>query len=254
MTRSYRPFVLPGLVTLVGVAVLIGLGFWQIERGGAKNRLIARVEARLGAAPEPLPPEAAWSAFNAKSDEYRRVRARGVFDHAHEAHLYTSLPPDAGALAGVAGYLVLTPLRLDGGGTVIVDRGFVPLALKGAATRAAGQVVGEVTVTGLLRAPEWRNPFVPADDTVRNVWFARDPAAITRAYSLTRVAPFVLAADATPVPGGWPRGGFTRVTFPNNHLQYAITWFTLALALLAVFVVWARARAEGGGRARIDRS
>jgi surfeit locus 1 family protein len=91
-----------------------------------------------------------------------------------------------------------------------------------------------------MRAPQTRGWFVPNDDPARNTWFTRDPGAMSASAGLTRTAPFLVDADATPVPGGWPRGGTTVVSFPDNHLQYAITWFAIALGLLGVFFTWAR--------------
>jgi surfeit locus 1 family protein len=240
-TRSrYAPLVLPGLFTLLGFAILVGLGAWQIERGGAKQRLIARVEQRLSDAPQAVPQESAWPALSPKEFEYLRVRLEGEFQHDREFHLHGLLSGRSPTEPTLQGFYILTPLRLADGTTVIVNRGFVPTELVDPARRAAGQVGGRQMVVGLMRSPETRGWFVPEDDPARNSWFTRAPAAMAAAGGLSRVAPFVVEADATPVPGGWPRGGNTRVSFPDNHLQYAITWFALALAILVVFGVFAR--------------
>jgi surfeit locus 1 family protein len=122
---------------------------------------------------------------------------------------------------------------------VIVNRGFVPLDRASAETRRQGQASGAVTVTGLLRLPEHRAWFTPADDPARGIFQTRNPAAVAAAYGLARVAPFFVDAD-TSAPGELPAGGETKLAFPNNHLGYAITWFGLALALAAVFVAFAR--------------
>jgi surfeit locus 1 family protein len=142
----------------------------------------------------------------------------------------------------VQGVYLLTPLRLADGSLIIVNRGFVPTELRDPSARPQSQPAGEVTVTGLVRAPEVRAPFVPENDPAKNAWFVRDPAAIAQAKGLTRVAPFLIDADATPNPGGWPKGGQTRLSFSNTHLQYALTWFGLALALLVIVaaVAWQR--------------
>jgi surfeit locus 1 family protein len=131
------------------------------------------------------------------------------------------------------------------GAIVVINRGFVPIELRDPATRAAGQVAGEVTVTGLVRAPERRGWFVPENEPAQNRWFLRDPAAIAAAHGLARVAPFYVDADGTENPGGWPRGGQTRLALPNNHLQYALTWFGLALTLVGVFAAWSLRRLRG---------
>ncbi|GGH12031.1 SURF1-like protein [Alsobacter metallidurans] len=249
MNPRLTRLIAPAIATLVGFAILVGLGFWQIERLGAKQRLLARVEARMHAEPGALPPEADWGGLNAKNVDYQRVRVTGRFLHDKEAHLngFIALPTTGPAPANtLMGFFILTPLRLADGSVVIVNRGIVPTELRDPAKRAEGQPSGDVTVTGLLRMPEHPGVFVPSNDPVKNNWFSRDPVAIGQAKGLTRVAPFVVDADATPVPGGWPRGGNTVVSFPNNHLQYAFTWFALALCLLGVFGFWARQQLKDG--------
>jgi surfeit locus 1 family protein len=175
---------------------------------------------------------------SADRDEYRRVIARGAFRHDREVQVYTVVSEEKGKLAG-PGYWVMTPLELEGGARVIVNRGFVPLDRKNPDTRAAGQVSGPIPVTGLLRTPERATMFSPDNDPSRNAWYRRDPAEIASAMKLERVAPFTIDADATPNPGGLPEGGRTRINLPNDHLGYALTWFGLALALAGVFCVFA---------------
>jgi surfeit locus 1 family protein len=125
---------------------------------------------------------------------------------------------------------------------VLVTRGFVPEDKRDPSTRAAGQIAGEVTITGLMRAPEPRNAFTPADDPARGAWFTRDTGLIAAHLQLERAAPFSVDADATPNPGGWPRGGATVIAIKNDHLSYALTWYGLAATLVAVLalVMWRR--------------
>lgn len=228
---------------LLAFAVLVGLGLWQLQRLAWKETLIAQVEARIHEAPAPLPPEADWGKIDFATDEYRRVTAQGRFLNDLEVQVY-ALVDQAPDGSGGPGYWVVTPLRLADGAIVLVNRGFVPLARKAPATRAEGQVEGPVTVTGLLRLPEEAGPFTPANDAGKDSWYVRDPEAIASAKGLVRVAPFLIDADATANPGGLPRGGLTRIVFPNRHLEYALTWFGLAASLAGVFVayVWSRRR------------
>jgi surfeit locus 1 family protein len=239
-----RGLIAPATFTALTLAILLGLGFWQLDRRVWKEELIARVEARTTAPVAEIPPESEWANVTAERDEYRRVRAVGVFRPADEALVFTSLPDPRGKFSG-PGYWVLTPLVLESGATVIVNRGFVPDARRDPATRREGQVEGPVSVTGLLRMSERAGWFTPDNEPARNAWYRRDPAEIARARGLDRPAPFMIDADATPNPGGLPQGGETRLNFPNNHLQYAITWFGLAGALLAVFAGFARQRLKG---------
>ena len=229
----------PAIVALAVTAALVWLGLWQLQRLAWKEALIRTVSERTVARPEPLPARADWAALRPEDYEYRRVTATGRFDHAEEVHVYRPLIEARGPYHGL-GDLVLTPFHLASGGTVVVDRGFVPNERLDPSSRTSGQVTGVVTVTGLMRSPQDRNGFTPADDTARNQWFTVDPAAVGRLFHIDDVAPFVIDADAGQAPGGLPQGGETVLEFPNNHLSYALTWFGLAAALVGVFAVWAQ--------------
>ena len=243
-TGAFRSVLLAGIFSALGIVVLLGLGFWQLERRVWKEELIARVEARTNAPAVTIPSEGGWKNVSAESDEYRRVTARGAFRHDREVQVYTVVSEQKGRLAG-PGYWVMTPLELNSGAAMIVNRGFVPLDRRLPDTRSAGQVPGQTTVTGLLRMPEQATRFSPENDPARNAWYRRDPGEIARALKLERVAPFTIDADATPNPGGLPEGGRTRINFRNDHLQYAVTWFGLALALAGVFAAFAWQRLQG---------
>lgn len=235
MSFTRRHFALL-ISALIGVVLLSGLGVWQLQRLEWKEAILARIAARRDAAPAALPPPAEWAGLKPDDYDYRRVTAHGVFDHASESYLFRASA--TGAAGDGPGYEVVTPLRLDGGGVVLVNRGFVPEEKKDPATRAAGQIAGEATVAGLMRRPELRNWFTPPDEPEKNLWFTRDPAALAAHWGFAGVAPFSIDADATENPGGWPKGGATVMTIPNNHLSYALTWFALAATLVAVTAVF----------------
>ena len=238
----------PAILALAVAMALVWLGLWQLQRLAWKEALIRTVSERTVAPPVPLPPPDAWPRLKPDDYEYRRVSAEGRFDHAREVHVYRPLVTARGPVHGL-GDLVLTPFHLAGGDTVMVNRGFVPTERLDPATRAAGQVDGTVTITGLMRSPQPRNSFTPNDDTVRNQWFTVDPGAVARLYGISDIAPFVIDQDAGQAPGGLPQGGETVLDFPNSHLSYALTWFGLALALVGVFGAYAW-RQVGGGTAR----
>jgi len=241
-----------GLLELVmvtaAVLLLVGLGTWQLQRLAWKEHLLAQVAERAHAPPQDVPAEAQWAALTREHDEYRHLRVRGTFDHAREALVYTSRSTEEGPPSG-PGFLVVTPLLRADGPPILVNRGFVPEASRDPATRAAGQLVGEVEVTGLLRFPEEPSWFVPANDGARGIFYRRDPASLGAARGLAQVAPFIIDADATPMPGGLPMGGATRLAFPNRHLEYALTWYGLAATLVAVAVAvaWSRRRMTRSG-------
>jgi surfeit locus 1 family protein len=231
------------LCTLLGAAFLTGLGLWQLQRLSWKEALIAQISARRDAPAAALPPRADWPNLKPDDYDYRPVTVRGVFDHAHEAALFRASA--TGAAGDGPGYEILTPLRLTSGGTILVNRGFVLAEKKEPASRAQGQVTDEVNVTGLMRRPETRNFFTPPDEPAKNLWFTRDPVALAAQAGLSDNAPFSIDADQTPNPGGWPKGGATVFSIPNNHLSYALTWFALAATLLSVAFAfgWKRERA-----------
>ncbi len=228
----FRPLLAPTLFLIPTLALLVGLGVWQLERLQQKEALIAAVETGLGAAPVALidvvkKNPAEW--------EWRHVRISGHFLNDREQYLFAQGPQ------GATGIHVITPLALADQQIVLVDRGFVPDALRDPARRIKGQIAGEVALTGILRMSESPGAFTPASDPRTRLWFVKDLPAMAKAAGV-HVVPVLIEADASPNPGGWPLGGQTRVDFPNDHLQYAITWFGLALALLAVYLVYHHSR------------
>lgn len=231
-----RSLILLGILALGAFAVLIGLGTWQMQRLQWKEDLMARVEARTAEAPVPLPPPAEWAGLDLQEWEYRPVEARGRFRHDLETRVYMLLTDARGRLEG-PGYWILTPLEFQNGGAVLVNRGFVPFERMGEIAR----VEGEQTVRGLLRAPEGRNMFTPDDKPDERLFYARDPAAIAPALGLREAAPFTVDASESP-PGGLPQAGETRLTFPNRHLEYALTWYGLAAALAGVVAAFTLSR------------
>jgi surfeit locus 1 family protein len=246
-TPPWRRLLWPGVFALIVFVVLCELGFWQLHRLAWKEDLIARVGTRTHLPAIPLPSESAWPAMDAENDEYRRVSVTGRYRYAQEVFAYALLSEPKGKLSG-PGYWVMTPLVRADGSAIFVNRGFVPLDHTAFAAKDMARQDEQVSITGVLRFPEGRNWFTPADNTEKRIWQERNPSALAKAYGLARVAPFFIDADASGA-GGLPQGGETRVSFPNNHLQYVITWFGLAFALLAVFFVFARREWRRGGRA-----
>jgi surfeit locus 1 family protein len=212
------------LFSVLGIVVLSALGVWQVERRTWKLALIDRVDQRIHAAPVAAPGPDAWPAINRDDDEYRRVKITGRFANDRETLV------DATTERGM-GFWVMTPLITPDGFTVMVNRGFVPVDHRDPATRAAGQIEGETTVSGLVRMTEPKGTLLRANDPAAGRWYSRDIAAIAKARDLNRVAPYFIDADATANPGGLPVGGLTVVSFYNHHLLYALTWFALALML-----------------------
>jgi surfeit locus 1 family protein len=225
------------LFTVLGVAILIGLGVWQLERKAWKENLITTLTARLARAPEPLPAPASWPRLKADVDEYVRVKFSAEFLAGEEALVYTAGSAFRPDVQG-PGYWVFAPARLADGAIVVIDRGFVPYEHKDAAARAAGVPNGVIDIVGALRWPEARGLFTPNDEPQHNVWYLRDPRAIAAAKKWSDAAPFYVEQESPVPPGGLPHPGKLAVNLPDNHLQYAITWFGLALGLTGVYGVW----------------
>jgi surfeit locus 1 family protein len=246
MDRRVRGLIVPAILALLGVAVLVALGNWQVRRLAWKEALIESATERPRGPVQDLPPAAAWTGFDIAAAQYRPFRLTGRFLHEKEVRVFTSLSDAKGEYEG-PGYWIVTPFALEGGGTVLVNRGFAPQDRYAPADRGEAVSSEGTTVTGLLRPDEERNIFTPDDRPEDRLFFARQIDPIATATSLEgAVAPFTidLLASETP-PGGLPQAGETRMVFANSHLQYAITWYGLAAALAAVFASFAYGRWRG---------
>lgn len=223
----------------LGTVALSALGFWQLKRLAWKEALIARVEQNRAGAPVTM--ETIATALDEGEDiEYRPVQVAGTFLHDYESHFFVTQN-------GRPGYHVFTPLIRDSGQLVLVNRGFVPIELKDVAKREAGQITERVEIAGLARsAPsEKPNSFVPNNDLTKNVFYWKSMNQMLGRMPEKGggdTANFFVDAGVAPVPGGWPKGGATLISFPNSHLQYAVTWFGLALTLLGVGGFFLRSR------------
>ena len=259
----------PTLAMLTALGLLIGLGTWQLQRMVWKERLVRDIVARTRA--DPVSVDDVLRRLRQTADaEYTRVRVTGRFLHEDERYFYA---PDSRLGPG---YHVVTPLVVRTGANcqdiVLINRGYVTEAVKEPAKRGEGQINPPVvavegtqassrlargaTVTGLVRLPETPGWFTPANDPARNLWFWRDPAALAASLKAAgpaqacapgaRPYPFLVDAQAEPAnPGGWPRGGTTRLELPNRHFEYALTWFGLAATLIGVYTAFAAGRLKG---------
>ena len=222
--RSAAALLILSIGIILGTVVLLAVGTWQVYRLGWKLDLIARVEARVHAAPQMPPGRPDWPQVTAATDEYRHVRLTGTF--LNERETFVQAVTTLGA-----GFWIMTPLQMADGVIVLINRGFVPPERRDPASRLAGQINQETTITGLLRLTEPKGGFLRSNDPVGNRWFSRDVAAIAAARGLADTAPYFIDADAALQAGGYPVGGLTVIDFPNNHLIYALTWYSLAAML-----------------------
>jgi surfeit locus 1 family protein len=237
-----RSVLVTSLVVAPALAILLALGTWQLERLKWKEALIGTLEERLAAPPVALPAARDWAKLDPGRDEFLRVAFTGQFQNDKEALVYTtgsSMRSDTGG----PGYWVYTPARLPDGGTVMVNRGFVPDGRQDPASRDL--VSGNVDIVGVLRWPELPGLFTPAGEPARNIWFARDSAAIAAAKGIADAAPFYVEMESPVPPGGLPHPAQVRPSLPNSHFGYALTWFGLAAVLVGVYAAWVIGRWRG---------
>lgn len=245
-----RSLIFPSLVALAAFTVLIALGVWQMERKAWKDQLIETLTQRFSAAPSALPPPGEWAKLNQADDEFRRVSFRAEYLPGKEALVWaggSALREDVKS----PGVFVFTPARLMTGESVVISRGFVPDARPTGKTRRPAAVAGPVEVVGILRWPEtpgWT--LTTVYDRAAQLWFVRDHLAIARENGWGPVAPFYLERESQQPPDGLPSPGPFKPNLPNNHLQYALTWFGLATVLVFVFGFWAFGQWRGWGEDR----
>lgn len=234
--RRFRPSLAATLMTVPALAIMLGLGTWQIQRMGWKAELMERVEARTTAPAVPLPlvleDPAAW--------EFRPVTLAGRFLNDKELLLI------ARPRQGQAGYEVMTPFARADGGVVLVNRGFVPMDRRDPASRAATRIEGDTSLRGVVRLPQPAGMFQPDNTPGAGTWLRANPPAMAAALGLAKVAPVVVEALPGQSPGNLPTGIEPRVELPNNHLQYALTWYGLAATLALIYVLSQRRHADTG--------
>ena len=226
-----RPSFWPTLFLVPALVILIGLGLWQVQRLDEKTALLTEIETGLAAEPAVLP-----TVLSEPDDwQYRRVEIEGRFLHEEEIFLASR------TYRGQPGLHVITPLlRTDGGPTVLVNRGWIPLDRREAGSRLEGQVDGPLTLTGIARVPPPRGWMQPDNDPVDNLWFWLDLPAMAATADIGPAPDLIIEADRSGE--GYPIGGQTRLDIPNNHLQYAVTWFAFAGTLLVIYVLYHRRR------------
>ncbi|WP_412507728.1 SURF1 family protein [Roseovarius sp. SYSU LYC5161] len=221
--------IVPILFGLAGVAVLVSLGVWQVQRLAWKEGVLAEIEATIAAAPGPLPAQPA-----AAEDKYRPVEITGNFRQGALRVLVSRKRVGAG-------HLIISPFETADGRRILVDRGFLELE-----TELSAPPQGRVTVTGNLHWPDDRNDSTPENDVAGNTWFARD---IGQMADVLDTGPVLVVArrlsqsdtDVTPLPVDTDH-------IPNDHLEYAITWFSLAAIwlVMTVYFLWRTRRTQGG--------
>ena len=214
-----RALLVPGIATAVMLAILVSLGIWQLQRLQWKLGILAEIGHAEAVTPVPL------------SDHplpFTKVIVSGHFRDDMHALYGDEVRDVPGGTAMGAG--LIEPLERPGHEPILVDRGWVPEGRLGAPG-------GDATVVGYIRAPETPGMLSLTDDTVARRFYTLDPAKIGAALGLSRVAPFTLIAMGN---SGMPEPATALPRPPNDHLNYALTWFALGLSMLVVFGAYAR--------------
>ena len=238
-TRAFAAF------TAVLIAIFISLGVWQLQRRAEKHALIAALDARVGTAPVALPPPSQWRTLDAVHDEFRRVSFTATYAKLPDAMVYSAGSAVREDVSGPGTWAFL-PARLPSGETVVIEAGFVANTMqqREIENRAVDKLVtGEpVTLTGYLRFPESAGLLTPAENRTTRLWFTRDHMGMANTLGWGAVAPFYIDLETPEPANGIPKPGPLTPHLRDEHMQYAITWFSLAAALLVAFAVWARGR------------
>jgi cytochrome oxidase assembly protein ShyY1 len=236
-----------GVFTLVMVTLFVGLGVWQLQRRVEKHALIAALTERLAAAPRALPAPSQWSALTPAQDEFRRVSFTATYTPVPDAMVYSSGSGVREDISGPGTWAFL-PARLPSGETVVINTGFVPNTMQDRAQedRAVARLITHqpAMLTGYIRFPESEGALTPAENPAKRLWFTRDHLAMARALGWQSVAPFYIDLEQPMPPSGVPKPGSLAVHLKDDHMQYAITWFALAGAVVIAFGVWMRGQAR----------
>lgn len=236
------------VILMLALAVACAwLGNWQMQRLAEKDALVAIVATRLNADPVPVAPAEQWAGLDLEALNFQPVSLTGAFRYNQTVTVFTSLSNARGAASG-PGYWVITPFVLAEGGTVFVNRGFIPEAFQEAAVTDPQGEDGQVTISGLLRPGEPAGFMTPGPNMSDRIEWVRDPERLAAMVdpALAPFAPFYVDLPAG-APGELPQGGETIMEFPNNHLGYAYTWYGFAIVAVVMLGFWlARQRATKG--------
>ncbi len=231
MSRFVRPRPVALLFFIAAMATTVGLGTWQVQRLEWKSGLIAEIEAAKTQSPLTVLPH---TKAELEAKEFYPVEVRGAWMGDTEFHITPRF------FKGQLGYFLLTPLKLEDGRILLVNRGWIPAALKDLKSRPQTAISGEAEFLGLLRTGDERNGLTPENQPEKNIWFGRDTLAMAESAGLDNVVPaevdIVGAQSMKHLPV--PSDGSIRLR--NDHLSYILTWYMIALGILAIFIIYHR--------------
>ncbi len=225
---------IPFVLTLIMLPVLLGLGQWQLQRMDWKQALLARIEQGQSSSVTEIRTAADLEGLTKAQNDYMRLRLTGTWRVDLEQYWFAQVnqAPEGLAASDKVGFHVLTPLQLEDGSLLFVDRGFVPERLRLPNARPENL---PTAITGVLRWPDERGRFDPADRPQDGIWYVRDPRAMAQALD---IAGRDFLVEQTTPQSGWPYAGQSRLELSNRHLEYALTWFGFAIILVIISATW----------------
>ncbi len=228
---KFKPTLIPTLFTIPAIIVLLGLGTWQVQRLQWKNNLMVAVNEKIAFPVIDLP----QVVDNFEDLQYRKVRIKGEFLNDKEIYLFVG----AKEFKGKMGYDIITPFKREDGSVVLVVRGWVPYEKKTADKRPESVINGVVEIEGMLHKGEVQKGFTPDNDVAKNLWYWIDVAAVEKftGEKLPNLYVRVLKKDDSNL---LPIGGDEVIRHRNDHLQYAVTWYSFAVILLGIYIIYHR--------------
>lgn len=235
MPLKHRLEFWPSAITLAAFILCTTLGVWQLYRLTWKEDLIERLETRLSA--DPVSFEHAHD--NPVDAEFLKVSFSGVFHHDKEMYF-------GQYFNGTWGYNLVTPMTLDSGGHAFVNRGWVPSEMRDPAKRPDSIRDEPASLVGIIRRPMTPRFYTPENNPAANYWFWADLPAM-QSYTGVSALPFVIEVMDHHTDGGWPLTPKKDYKLRNDHLQYAFTWFALAISALTIGVLYHRKKWRENG-------
>lgn len=223
--------IVPTIFTICAFITLITLGTWQVQRLKWKLNLISEVEIKTSLPPSPLPEYTK----DLEKLQYSKIALQGHFLNDKEIHLFTGQK----VFKGDSGYDILTPMQLSDGRFVLVDRGWIPSDIKSAEKRPETIINGDIKLTGMFHKGEEKGRFIPENDVKNNLWFTIKMDEISAVTGLP-LGSFYIRALENPSDTKYPIPGDEKIEYRNDHLQYAITWYSLAIILLVIYFLYMR--------------
>lgn len=231
----FKPKLIPTITTLCAFFLLVYLGVWQVKRLYWKNSLISTMNEKIA-----MPPVSVDDVIkDVEGNKYRKIELKGEFLHNQEKYLFVGKR----SARSLQGFDILTPFKLENGEVVLVDRGWIDADRKKKNMRSETLVKGTQKLVGMVHKGEKKGKWTPENDAEKNFWFWIDLQEIKENSSITQ-DDFYVRLVKNSNDNSYPIAGDTVIRQRNDHLQYAITWFVLAITSLVIYFVYHRSQRQ----------